>query len=359
MGWREMIEIKNGNKVERYQEVAEDFDSFVVKGVDKEIEGGFTYTNAYTNEPSCMVIMKDQVTSHYNDWEDTFDLYKGIRVYCRKDKETGKITIKADNVPDELAGEFTREEYLDDARGENYPPFKNVRFIKTIEADDPDLKLEVTKHYHRDFKVDRYGVVPGMGRSEYDRLHAEYLADRIKDYEGLESDPIYRLFIGSYGFDYLDDKGLVDLDTVFEKIIPAAYQMLLDEGTPYGARNFVDDLERCVFRGEHFPGFHNKEEYTVIRDGRRADLSPEYIYYLYLQRALRVKKYHAEGVVPYSLLELSFVWYSFEENYEEYSNDHNPVEFDGVRLCDDLGEYVKSIRAEMEYYIPFDTLTEK
>ncbi len=323
-----MIEIKNGNKVERYQEVAEDFDSFVVKGVDKEIEGGFTYTNVYTNEPSCMVIKKDQVTSHYNDWEDTFDLYKGIRVYCRKDKETGKITIKADNVPDELAGEFTREEYLDDARGENYPPFKNVRFIKTIEADDPDLKLEVTKHYHRDFKVDRYGVVPGMGRSEYDRLHAEYLADRIKDYEGLE-------------------------------IIPAAYQMLLDEGTPYGARNFVDDLERCVFRGKHFPGFHNKEEYTVIRDGRRADLSPEYIYYLYLQRALRVKKYHAEGVAPYSLLELSFVWYSFEENYEEYSNDHNPVEFDGVRLCDDLGEYVKSIRAEMEYYIPFDTLTEK
>ncbi|MBQ4045129.1 MAG: hypothetical protein II627_01665, partial [Lachnospiraceae bacterium] len=63
MGWREMIEIKNGNKVERYQEVAEDFDSFVVKGVDKEIEGGFTYTNVYTNEPSCMVIKKDQVTS--------------------------------------------------------------------------------------------------------------------------------------------------------------------------------------------------------------------------------------------------------------------------------------------------------
>jgi len=64
-------------------------------------------------------------------------------------------------------------------------------------------------------------------------------------------------------------------------------------------------------------------------------------------------------VAPYSLMELSFVWYSFEENYEEYSNDHNPVEFDGLRLCDDLGEYVKSIRAEMEYYIPFDTLTEK
>lgn len=353
-----IIEVKTDNGIVKYEEVAEDFDSFAVKGIDKGIDGGFVYTNRLTNEPSCMIVKKDQVIARYNDWDDTYDMYKGIRVDCNE-KDDGKITVSAHNVPEELADEFTKEEYLNYARGDEYPPFEDVSYHKTVEPDDPDLKMEFTESHHKDLEIRRYGDASGLDGAERDRLHADYLAEKITHYDGLESDPIYRLFIGSYGFAYTDDNGLVDLDTVFEKIIPAAYQKLVDEGSRYGAGNFVKELEQCAFRNKHFRGFNNDDEYTVITDGKRAELSEEYIYYLYLQRALKIKKYHSEGVAPYAQMKLSSVWYWFEEDYEKYSNDHNPVSFNGVTLCDDLGEYVKSIGSEMEYYIPFDTLTEK
>ncbi len=348
-----MLIITTNSGTEKYKVVAEDFDSFVVAGIDKPVENGFLYTNRYETEASCMIIKKDQVDEYYNEWEDTYDLYKGIRVDCYE--EDGKVEIEVSDVPEELEKEFTREEYLDYARGDNYPPFNSVRYLKTVDADDPDLKMEVCELCHKNLEVNNYGIVPGISSTDYDRLHMEYLADMLDKSDSGNNDPIYRLFLGCYGFAYPGENGLQDLDVIFEKIIPLAYQKLVDEGTPYGAKNFIRELGQCAFRRRIILEFNKDDIYTVLMDGKKAELPDEYIYYSYLQRALKIKKYHEAGMTPYNILDLTNVWYWFDKECSDYLENTNPVVFNGLTLCDNLGEYVKNIRGEMEYYRQFDS----
>ena len=217
-----------------------------------------------------------------------------------------------------------------------------------------DLKRNVCKHIHKDFPIKRYGVYQGISKNEYDELHIDYLAERIlKSNSCTNKNPIYRLFMGAYGFGYFDKDNLFDLDTIFEKIIPRAYNKLDPEN--YGPSNFVRELSNeAQFDNPTFCKYGG-HRCTVIIDGKVIELSEEFRYYMYLQRHIKIKEYYERGLLPYSEMDLGNVWYGYTNRnaFEKYENNHNPVVFNGRTICDDLGAFAKKVRPQMEYFKQF------
>jgi hypothetical protein len=349
-----MLEVKTESGIKKYKEIEEDFDTFLVKADNEEIDSGIRYENSSDIVDSCEIIAKEDITANYSDWVDIKSYYKGVKVSCEDIDGKVCVSLSKYSIPEELKNEFTYEEYMVD-RGTEWPPIKSSRYYKIVDADDVDLKRNVCKHIHKDFPINRYGVYQGISKNEYDELHIDYLAKRIITTSNCSNkDPIYRLFIGAYGYGYFDKDNLVDLDTIFEKIIPRAYNKL-DQGD-YGPSNFVRDLRSEA----HFdnPNFYTYKGHrcTVIIDGKAIELSEEYRYYSYLQRHIKIKEYYERGLLPYSKMDLGNVWYGYTHRnaFEKYENNHNPVVFNGKTICDDLGAFAKKVRLQMEYFKQFD-----
>ena len=81
-----MLEVKTESGIKKYKEIEEDFDTFLVKAVNEEIESGIRYENSSDIIDSCK---KEDVIAHYSYWLNIKSYYKGVKVSC--ENQDGKV----------------------------------------------------------------------------------------------------------------------------------------------------------------------------------------------------------------------------------------------------------------------------
>ncbi len=323
--------------------VDEDIDSFIVTGsLNGNPVTGFDFSNekdvVFHN---CRVVRKSDVTSFYKDYTETKYFYKDHPVqYSEHD---GKPVIEVYDGSVAFLKEFSVSE-----RGVNGRNYK--AYYKQMDPGDPDFRTE-SEHYHEDLTVDNYGLAPGMSRKEYEEALSKYLLDKITR-SGAKKDAIKRLILGIYGYRFPDDGLFTDIETVFDKIIPARYRQL--EENSVSRSNFRRELLSAVSSGYMTVGC--KYGYTLVDGDRTVEPSWEYSYYICLVLHLMLLKYHKAGKRPYVELDLSNVWSRLEEGFKRYapSENHNPVYHKDVCLCEDLGEFTIEALKKLVYFRQFD-----
>ncbi len=241
--------------------VDEDIDSYIVTGSLNGVSvNGFDYSNSKDNVfHNCRVVKKSAVKSFYKDYTEIKYFYKDRPVqYVERD---GKPTIEVYDGPVAYLKEFSVARH--GGNGKDYKVY-----YKNIDPDDPEFRKE-TEHYHEDLTVDTYGLVPGMGRKEYEDILIRYLIDRITKYGS--QDAVRRLVLGIYGYRFPDDGLFTDIEAVFEKVIPLRYRQLEENSVSRG--NFRRDLLSAIISGYRTVGC--KYGYTLVDGDRMVEPSSE------------------------------------------------------------------------------------
>ena len=337
------IEFDTGFLTDKSLVVDEDIDSFIVTGSLTGVSvRGFDYSNSKgTVFHDCRIISKSMVTAFYKDYSETQYFYKNRPVQCT-DHE-GVHVIELYDGPVAYLKEFSVTD-----RTVNGKHFKV--YYKEIEPYDPDFR-EQTEHHHEDFEINTYGLTPETGVREYKEILTEYLLEKIKR-SGSKPDSIRRLVLGTYGYRFPDDELFTDIETVFDKVIPARYRQL--EENSISRSNFRRDLLIAITSGYKTVGCNYG--YTIVDGDRSIEPSFEYSYYICLLLHLMLLKYHKAGRRPYVELDLSHVWSRLEDGFKLYAPDqnHNPVYHKDICICDDLGAFTIEALKQLIYFKRFD-----
>jgi hypothetical protein len=337
------IEFDTGFLVDKSVVVDEDIDSFIVTGSLTGVSvSGFDYSNTKgTVFHDCRVISKSAVTAFYKDYSETQYFYKNRPVQVTEHE--GILIIEVYDGPVAYLKEFSVTD-----RAVNGKHFKV--YYKEIESDDPNFKEE-TKHFHEDLTVDTYGITPETRAGEYNESLTKYLLEKIKR-SGSKPDAIRRLVLGTYGYRFPDDELFTDIETVFDKIIPARYRQLDERSV--SRSNFRRDLLIAITSGYKTVGCNYG--YTIVDGDRSIEPSFEYSYYICLILHLMLLKYHKAGRRPYVELDLSDVWSRLEDGFKMYAptENHNPVYHRDVCICEDLGAFTIEALTKLIYFKKFD-----
>lgn len=305
------VEVKTDNKVSKYYHVEHDLDTYIIKGIEDEIEDGFTYSNSCKTWTNCKQIHRDCVVAHYAEWDSVNSYYKGINVRC--EDVDGRIKISTTTKPQMNLFEF-KHEIVEVDRGSEHPPAYMDVYYKIIEADDINLNRDVIEHVRKDYSLVYPGMHDDMNDSEYKELRIKYLVKKIQsDFCVRDDYPISRMCWGCYGFSIWDEEGNVDFDIIFEKIIPAAYEEL--KRTPYGGQNFLIKLYNEILGVMNLSPYNDRrwsDTHTVLRDGKVIDITSDYREWCYKQCCIRVKKYYDIGVAPYCEMDMHG-WPNYKE----------------------------------------------
>ncbi|OUM57929.1 hypothetical protein PIROE2DRAFT_16938 [Piromyces sp. E2] len=344
-----IVEIKTDQGIKKYKYVNEDFETFLVSNLEDgdKIKNGFTYFDYETFEKCnriCRIVKKTDVVRHYREWTSTKSFYKDLPVmYKEKD---GKIYVEAFGSPGKYIDEFTYEEYECEDR-----PHIRTRYYLYTTVDDPNLSLDIKEFHHKEHEINTYGIYPNISKEEYDKAHIEYLVNAM-EHSCVEN--MYKLLKGSYGFSSPNGIYPCDLDLIFEfeRVLPEIFKK--KSNTPYGEKNLARYLINSIINGYKEQQYFHKYNYDIIMDNNVISTSKEYLYFMCLQYHLKLMKYHKEGIYPYTLLELFFVWENLEKSSEEHINQHVPVTFNGNIVCEDLGDFTSKAMQELVYFKAFD-----
>ena len=337
------LEFDTGFIVDKSFVVDEDIDTFIVTGSLNGVSvSGFDYSNSKgTVYHDCRVISKSSVTSFYKDYSETQYFYKGRPVqYTERD---GNPTIEVYDGPVSYLKEFLASDRT--VNGKYYKVY-----FKQIDPDDPNF-TEKTEHHHEDLEINTYGLTPETGINEYNQILYNYLLEKIKR-SGSKPDAIRRLVLGTYGYRFPDDELFTDIETVFDKIIPARYRQLDERSV--SRSNFRRDLLIAITSGYKTVGCNYG--YTIVDGDRSIEPSFEYSYYICLILHLMLLKYHKAGRRPYVELDLSDVWSRLEDGFKMYAptENHNPVYHRDVCICEDLGAFTIEALTKLIYFKKFD-----
>ncbi|MBP5555164.1 MAG: hypothetical protein J6X94_09895 [Lachnospiraceae bacterium] len=339
-GYMGIIEFNTENGSDKGNVVDEDIDSFIVTGsLDGRSVNGFDYSNKKDRVyHDCRMIRKSDVTAYYKEYTETKYFYKDRPVQIAE--RDGRTYAEVYEGPPSFLSEFSVMDM--GANGKKY--------YRQISGDDPNLRTQ-EEHLREALTVDTYGVYPEMSEAEYSDALVRYLTERLTR-SGMKNDNLIRLLLGIYGYRFPDDGLFTDIETVFEKVIPLRYKQLEDNSV--SRSNFRRELLIAITVGYRLVGCQHG--YTLVDEGRVITPSPEYSLYICLVLHLMLKKYHQEGLRPYSELDLSGVWKKLEESLisSGLAEDHNPVYHGDVLLCDDLGEFVIKALKKLVYFRRFD-----
>ena len=337
------IEFDTGFLVDKSVVVDEDIDSFIITGSLTGVSvSGFDYSSSKgTVFHDCRIISKSAVTAFYKDYSETQYFYKNRPVQYTEHEGLGIIEVYDGPVA------YLKEFSVTD-RSVNGKHFKV--YYKEIEPDDPNFREE-TQHFHEDLTVDTYGLTPETNAREYNEILTQYLLEKIKR-SGSKTDAIRRLVLGTYGYRFPNDELFTDIDTVFDKVIPARYRQLDEKSV--SRSNFRRDLLIAITSGYKTVGC--EYGYTIVDVDRSIEPSFEYSYYICLILHLMLLKYHKAGRRPYIELDLSDVWSRLEDGFKRYAPDenHNPVYHKDVCICDDLGTFTIEALKQLIYFKQFD-----
>lgn len=350
------IEIDNGGQIEKYEYVSEDIDTFIISsdGIDLTQEGFKLKQRQYDNsiiEKKCKLVRKEEVARHYSDWNETRTYFCGIS--CSYEAMDGFIRISAFTLPDELMNEFTYEEYLED-RGDQFPPIKSHHYYKDVSYDDDRLQRDVVEKKHRDYIIDVHGITKEMPKEERKLLIIEERIKKIGDLSPCYgSEQLAALFFGSYGYRIPDKLYSTDLDAVFDKVLPRAYE-LYSSGGPYAGDHFLTELGSVIVNG--YWHINGKFAYNLfwIEDEKPVHPSDDYSFFMNIRLHLKLMDKHKKQEHPYTLLDLKNIYYWLERRYDKYLTRHNPVYWNNKVVCDDLGDYVENAMKELIYFKQFD-----
>ena len=337
------IEFDTGFLVDKSFVVDEDIDSFIVTGSQTGVSvSGFDYScSKGIVFHDCRIISKSSVTAFYKDYSETQYFYKNRPVQCTEHE--GMRIIEVYDGPVAYLKEFSVTD-----RSVNGKHFKV--YYKEIEPYDPNFREE-TEHHHEDLEINTYGLTPETGVREYNEILTKYLLEKIKR-SGSKPDAIRRLVLGTYGYRFPDDELFTDIETVFDKIIPARYRQLDERSV--SRSNFRRDLLIAITSGYKTVGCNYG--YTIVDGDRSIEPSFEYSYYICLILHLMLLKYHKAGRRPYVELDLSDVWSRLEDGFKMYAptENHNPVYHRDICLCEDLGEFTIEALKKLIYFKQFD-----
>ncbi|MDE6749763.1 MAG: hypothetical protein K2K21_11990 [Lachnospiraceae bacterium] len=349
-----IIEIDTGEKIEKYEYIGEDIDTYIVSSDDIDLskEGFILKQGKYSRNPveiKCKLVNKVDVIRRYDDWTKARSYFYGIR--CTYKEMDGFIRIEPfeSEVPQELMNEFIYEEYLFD-RGDQYPPMERHRYYMDISYDDVRFQRDVITKYHDDYIVNLHGITKNMNEEERKQLLIEYL---IKKIDKRESDCFRPLLFGSYGYRIPDKLYSTDLDLVFDKVLPRAFE-LCSTGE-HSRSNFLRDLMNSIVNSHWSLGHKGKfaSDMLWFEDGKIIYPSKDYAYFMNIQFHLRLMDKHKNQEYPYNLLDLKNVYHWLESSYGEYMTRHNPVYWNNKLICDDLGDYVKKAKKKLRYFKRF------
>lgn len=352
-----IIEVDTGNQIEKYEYVSEDIDTYIVSSDDIDLshEGFIIRQRQYDNsiiKKKCKLVKKEDVKSHYSDWNETRTYFCGIS--CSYKEMDGFIRISALTIPDELISEFTYEEYMQD-RGDQFPPIKSHRYYKDISYDDARLQRDVIEKKHRDYIIDAHGITKEMSEHERKQLTIEYLIDKFGNGNLAIDDfgQFSALLFGSYGYRIPDRLYSTDLDAVFDRVLPCAYE-LYSSGGPYAGSNFLGALGSVIVNG--YWHLNSVGQFATnlfwIEDGKTIHPSEDYAFFMNIQLHLKLMDKHQE--YPYTLLNLKNIYHWLNRRYDKYLTRHNPVYWNNKIVCNDLSNYVKCAMKKLVYFKQFD-----
>lgn len=260
----------------------------------------------------------------------------------------GRVCVAIYNKPTEYADEFTYEEF-DVDRGTEFPPLRSHRYYTIVDADDKRLKRDVITHKHVDYAVNHYGISHGMDSLERTDALLKYLEDKTAKGGINDTERIYSLLLGCYGFKIPDERLSTNIDLVFNRIIPNAYKTRKKEAGCSG-EIFRDNLIRAIAHGyRSYEG-----EKVVFENGKKQYVSKNYQYYMCLQFHLKLKELHEKGTEPYTDLDIRNVSYWLEEKCNEFMDKHEPVSWNQNVVCEDIGNFTKWAIKELEYFKRFE-----
>lgn len=351
-----IIEIDAITQIEKYEYISEDFDTCIVSSDDIDLsqEGFILKKNKYSSNPielKCKVVNKEDVIRNYDDCNSVCSYFCGIR--CTYKEMDGFIRIEPfeSEVPQELLNEFKYEEYLFD-RGDQYPPIEHHRYYVDISYDDVRFQRDVITKCHNDYIVDLHGITKYMNEEERKQLLLEYL---IKKIDKRVPDDFSPLLFGSYGYRIPDKLYSTDIDFVFDKVLPRAFE-LCSTGD-YSRGNFLRKLIQGIINSHWLL---NKGQFISdmfwIEEGKIIFPSEDYAYFLNIQLHLKLLDKIKNQEYPYNLLNLEKVYYWLKRSYDEYLPRHNPVYWNNKLVCDDLGNYVKKAKKKLRYFKRFDRI---
>ncbi|MDE6748653.1 MAG: hypothetical protein K2K21_06275 [Lachnospiraceae bacterium] len=372
-----IIEINTGTQIKKYEYIREDFDTCIVSSDDIDLsQEGFilkqrnykhigstiekrsihddlpTLNSQYSMDivdKKCKLVKKEDVIRHYDDWNNTRSYFYGMK--CTYKEMNGFIRIEPlkSKLPQEYMNKFTYEEFLMD-RGDQYPPIKTHRYYIDISYDDVRFQKDVVTKNHRDYIVDAYGITKEMSEEKRTQLLIEYIIEKI---DHLGSDGFRPLLLGNYGYRIPDKLYSTNLDLVFDKVLPRAYE-LCSTGD-YSRSNFLRGLISGIVNSHWLL---SKGQFTSdklwIEDGKILYPSENYAYFMNIQLHLKLMDKLKKQEYPYNLLDLKNVYHWLESSYDEYLTRHIPVYWNNKVVCDDLGNYVKKAKKKLKYFKRFD-----
>lgn len=352
-----IVEIDNGTKIEEYEYIDEDIDTYLVSSDDIDLsQEGFLFKQVkYDNsvEKKCKLVKKENVDRHYADWTETYTYYCGIS--CWYEDMGDHVRIFTNDVPKKLKNKFKYEEFLIEDPGLQFPPRKSHHYYKDVSYDDKMLQKDVVIKKHQDYTVDLHGITTDTNDEERKNLIVEYLIKKVGEslvdcYACISS-----LLYGSYGYSIPNKLYSTDLDLVFDKVLPGAYR-LCAEGGPYAGPTFLRDLKSVIVNGYwgNRSSVHYMPKQIWIADGKAVYPSEDYAVFMMIQFHLKLMEKLKKQEYPYTLMELKNVSYCLKEIGKKYLGSHNKVYWNGKVICDDLSDYIKSAMEELVYFIQFE-----
>lgn len=345
------IEVDTGTQIKKYIYLYEDIDTCIVSSDDIDLsqEGFILKQGKHTSNPvdiKCKLVNKEDVIRRYDDWENMHSYFSGIDCFYKE--MDGFIRIEPFEVPPGRINEFKYEKYLID-RGDQFPPIESHRYYKDISYDDIRFQRDIVTKSHRDYIVDAHGITKEMNEEERKQLIVKYLINKLGKIGGSGID---ELLFGCYGYRIPDKLYATDLDLVFDKILPHAYELYSPRG-PYAGSNFLRELNTAITHG--YQDLIDKYRYAApdilwIEDGKAVYPSEDYAFFINLQLHLKLMNKHKNQEHPYTLMDLRFVYYTLKYSYKKYLTRHNPVYWNNKVVCDDLGDYVKNTMEELIYF---------
>lgn len=343
------IEVGTENGTEKYLYVDEDIDTIMIRSMDNtKLKNGFTIIkkvySGHCETMRCKLVSKEDVTAYYDDWDETHSYFGTMRCGC--DDIDGRVCVSTYNEPTEYANEFTYEEF-DVDRGTEFPPVRSHRYYAIVDADDNRLKRDIIVHKHFDYAVNHYGISHGMTMPERTEALLKYLEEKVGEEGSGDSQHIYSLLLGCYGYKIPDERLSTNIDLVFHRVIPNAYISRKNEWG-YSGENFRNNLMTAITHG-YYEG-----EKVIFENGKKQYVSKEYRYYMYLQFHLKLLELHKAGVEPYIDLDFKNVSDWLEKRCGEFMDKHEPASWNGNVVCEDLGDFTRRAMKELEYFKKFE-----
>ena len=403
-----IIEIDTGEKLEKFEYIGEDIDTYIVSSDDIDLsKEGFVLkqkvstskvverefnpndidwfgtksdSNAVEDkskgdtiplisveydsnivEKKCKLVKKKDVIRYYDDWNKPRPYFCGIS--CGYKEMDGFIRIEPfkSDMPQERLSEFTYGEYLFD-RGSEYPPAELDRYYKDISYDDVRFQRDTVTKYHSEYTVNLHGITKDMNEEERKQLTIEYLIKNISaikehSHFGSGYDTLSALLLGSYGYKIPDKLYATDLDSVFDLVLPRVYE-IYSARYPETSSQFLTTLIRIMMHESW--RLKKKDLFTSdmfwIEDVKIIYPGKDYAFFMNIQLHLRLINKHKNQEYPYNLInrmdrwELRSNYYDLKRQCGEYLTKHNPVYWNNKVVCDDLGDFVKNAMKELIYF---------